>query len=277
MEHSEGTFQGAGGLELYYQCWRPGGEAKAAVAIVHGVREHSSRYSGVADNLTARGYVVYGFDHRGHGRSPGQRGHINAWEEYRGDAEAFLAMIGQQESNLPVFLLGHSMGALISLDYLLFHPAGLRGAIISGAPLRPIGAAKPYQIVVARFLSRVRPRFSMTSAFGGAAVSRDPEVVRAYDTDPLVFNKTSVRWGMEFLATIDRVESRAAEVKIPILMIHGGADSIVSADGSRSFFEKISSANKELKVYPGSYHEPHNDLDRGQVVSDIGQWLDRHV
>ncbi|MGD0765540.1 MAG: lysophospholipase [Dehalococcoidia bacterium] len=277
MEHSDGTFQGAGSLELYYQCWRPSSGAKAVVATVHGVREHSGRYAGVADHLTAHGYVVYGFDQRGHGRSPGQRGHIDAWGEYRGDTEAFLAMIGQQESNLPVFLLGHSMGALVSLDYLLFYPEGLRGAIISGAPLQPIGAAKPYLIAVARFLSRVRPRLLMTSPFGGAAVSRDPEVARAYDTDPLVFNKTSVRWGMEFLATIKRVESRAAEVKIPILMIHGGADSIVSPDGSRTFFEKISSSDKELKVYPGSYHEAHNDLDREQVLTDMEQWLDRHV
>ena len=277
MERSEGTFRGAGGIELYYQCWRPSGEAKAVVAIVHGVREYGGRYAPVADYLTAHGYAVYAFDQRGHGRSPGQRGHINAWEEYRGDAEAFLAMIGQQEPNLPVFLMGHSMGALVALDYLLAHPEGLRGAIISGAPLQPIGAPKPYQIVVARFLSRVRPRSSITSAFDGSAVSRDPEVVRAYDTDPLVFNKTSVRWGMEFLATIERVKPRATEVKIPILMIHGGADPIVSVDGSRNFFEKLGSPDKELKIYPGSYHEPHNDLDREQVVSDIGQWLDRHV
>jgi alpha-beta hydrolase superfamily lysophospholipase len=277
MEHSEGTFRGMDGLDLYYQCWRPDGKAKAVLAIVHGVREHSGRYTNVVDYLTARGYVVYALDQRGHGRSPGQRGHINAWEEYRGDAKAFLAMIGQQEPDLPVFLLGHSMGALIALDYLLAHPEGLRGAIISGAPLQPIGAAKPYQIVVARFLSRIRPRLSMTSPFSGAAVSRDPEVVRAYDTDPLVFNKTSVRWGMEFLATIERVESRAAEVKIPILMIHGGADPIVSADGSRNLFEKLGSPDKELKIYPGSYHEPHNDLDREQVLTDMERWLDRHL
>ena len=277
MKRSEGTFRGMDGLELYYQCWRPDGDAKAVLAIVHGVREYSGRYSGVADYLTARGYVVYAFDQRGHGRSPGQRGHINAWEEYRGDAEAFLAMIGQQEPNLPVFLMGHSMGALVALDYLLAHPEGLRGAIISGAVLQPIGVPKPYQLVVARFLSRIRPRLSTTSAFSGAAVSRDPEVVRAYDTDPLVFNKTSVRWGMEFLATIERVKPRSAEVTIPILMIHGGADPIVSADGSRDFFEKLGSPDKELKIYPGSYHEAHNDLDREQVVSDIGQWLDRHV
>jgi alpha-beta hydrolase superfamily lysophospholipase len=277
MDQSEGTFQGMNGLELYYQCRRPDGEAKAVVAIIHGFREHSGRYAGVVDRLTDHGYIVYGFDHRGHGRSPGQRGHINAWEEYRGDTAAFLALIHREAPDLPLFLLGHSMGALIALDLLLFHPEGLRGAIISGAPLEPIDTTKPVQLVIARVLSRIRPTLSMTAKFGGEAVSRDPTVVRAYDTDPLVHNQSSVRWGMEFLATIDRVKSRAAEVKLPILMLHGGDDPIVSPNGSRRFFEQISSPDKELKVYPERFHEPHNDIGREQVLSDMQQWLDRHL
>ncbi len=277
MGHSEGTFRGMDGLDLYYQCWRPDGKAKAVLAIVHGVREHSGRYTDVADYLTARGYVVYGLDQRGHGRSPGQRGHINAWEEYRGDAKAFLAMIGQQEPDLPVFLLGHSMGALVALDYLLSHPEGLRGAITSGAPLEPVGSMKPYRVALVRLLSRIRPRFSSASGVDASAISRDPAVVRAYESDPLVHDKVSARWATEFFSTIERVKPRAAEVKIPILMIHGGADRIVSANGSRTFFEKIGSSDKELKVYPGSYHEPHNDIDREQVLTDMERWLDRHL
>ena len=273
---SEGAFSGARGLELYYQRWKPDHQAKAVVALVHGFREHSGRYVPMAEHLTSHGYAVYCFDHRGHGRSPGQRGHIDAWAEYRGDTEAFLALIRREAPDLPLFLLGHSMGALIALDFLLFHPEGLRGAVISGAPLEPIDATKPVQLFVARVLSRIRPRLSMTSKFGGEAVSRDPEVVRAYDTDPLVHNQSSVRWGMEFLATIDRVKARAAEVKLPILMLHGGSDPIVSPDGSRRFFEQIGSADKELKVYPERLHEPHNDIGREQVLSDIASWLDGH-
>ncbi len=274
---SEGTFKGAGGIDLYRQCWKPDGTAKCAVAIIHGVREHSGRYAPMADDLTPHGYAVYCFDHRGHGRSPGQRGHINAWHEYRDDTDAFVAQVRQDAPDLPLFLFGHSMGALIELDYLLFHPDAFRGAIISGAPLEPVDATKPIQLAIARVLSRVRPTLSTTWKFGGAGVSRDPAVVRAYDTDPLVHNPSSLRWGMEFLATIDRVKSRAAEIKLPVLLLHGGDDRIVSPNGSRHLFDQISSTDKELKIYPDRFHEAHNDIGREEVLADIVRWLDAHL
>ena len=277
MEHREGIFQGVGGLDLYYQCWGPGGERRAVLAIVHGFGEHSGRYMNIVNHLTLRSYVVYGFDQRGHGRSPGQRGHINAWEEYRGDIKSFLNLIGEQELNLPVFLLGHSMGALVALDYLIRQPAGLRGAIISGAPIEPTGAAKPFLVALARLLSRIWPHFSLPLGLDTSALSRDPAVVKAYEADPLVHGMTTVRWGTETLATIEWVKAHVAEVKIPILLIHGGADRLNSPNGSRSFFEKVAFSDKELKVYPGNFHEPHNDLDHQQVVNDIEQWLERHL
>lgn len=277
MERREGIFRGMDGLELYYQGWRPNGQARAVLAVVHGVGEHSGRYMNIVNRLTGRGYVVYGFDQRGHGRSPGQRGHINSWGEYRGDLNAFLNVIGEHEPNLPLFLLGHSMGALVALDYLLCHPVALRGAIVSGAPIEPAGVAKPYLVVLARFLSRVWPRFSLRLRLDTPALSRDPAVVKAYETDPLVHGLATSRWGTESLATIKRVKAQAAEVNVPILFIHGGADRLNSPNGSRSFFEKVNVSDKELKVYPGSYHEPHNDIDYEQVTNDIEKWLERHL
>jgi len=277
MEHREGIFQGVGGLDLYCQCWGPGDERRAVLAIVHGFGEHSGRYMNIVNHLTMRSYVVYGFDQRGHGRSPGQRGHINAWEEYRGDIKSFLNLIGEQELNLPVFLLGHSMGALVALDYLIRQPAGLRGAIISGAPIEPTGAAKPFLVALARLLSRIWPHFSLPLGLDTSALSHDPAVVKAYEADPLVHGMTTVRWGTETLATIEWVKAHAADVKIPILLIHGGADRLNSPNGSRSFFEKVEFSDKELKVYPGNFHEPHNDLDHQQVVNDIEEWLERHL
>jgi alpha-beta hydrolase superfamily lysophospholipase len=277
MDHSEGIFRGMDGLELSYQRWRRNGQPRGVLAIVHGFGEHSGRYMNIVNRLTGRGYVVYGFDQRGHGRSPGQRGHINCWEEYRGDLKAFLNMIGKQEPNLPLFLLGHSMGALVALDYLLCHPAALRGAIISGAPLEPAGVAKPYLVILARFLSRLWPRFSLPLKLDPSALSRDPAVVKAYETDRLVHGVATSRWGMESLATIERVKAQAAEVKVPMLLIHGGADRLNSPNGSRGFFENVNLCDKELKVYPGTYHEPHNDMDCEQVAKDIEQWLERHL
>ena len=276
MEHREGTFQGAGGIELYCQSWRGGEETRAILAIVHGFGEHSGRYANVVNHLTPQGYAVYGFDLRGHGRSPGQRGHINSWDEYREDARAFLQMASQREPNQPVFMLGHSMGALIALDFLLHDPAGLRGAIISGAPLEPVGVAKPILVILARVLSRVWPRFSLPLGLDPKGISRDTEVVKAYQADPMVHGKTTVRWGTEILQTIEWVKAHAAAVSIPIILIHGGSDPLNSPDGTRNFFQKVTFPDKEMKIYPESYHEAHNDLDYGLVIKDMVQWLEGH-
>ena len=277
MERMEGTFPGTGGLGLYYQRWRGPSAGRAILTIVHGFGEHSGRYGNVIAEATARGMTVYGFDHRGHGRSPGQRGHIDRWEDYRGDVKAFLGMVGKNMPNQPIFLFGHSMGALIALDYLLRYPEGLRGAIISGAPFEPVGVAKPYLVTLARILSRIWPKFSLSLGLDPTRLSRDREVVKAYEADPLVHGVASVRWGTETLKPIAWVKGRAGEVRIPILLIHGGADRINAPDGSRSFFEKVSLPDRELKIYPGSFHEPHNDLDYRQVVKDVFHWLERHL
>ena len=277
MEHREGVFQGIGGLELYWQSWRPENAPRAILAIVHGFGEHSGRYMNVVGQFILQGYAVYGFDHRGHGRSPGQRGHINSWGEYRGDVKNFLRLISDQVPDRPVFMWGHSMGALIALEFFLHDPAGLRGAIISGAPLDPVGVAKPLLVLIARILSRVWPRFSLPLGLDTKALSRDSEVVKAYESDLLIHGKTTVRWGTEILQTIEWVKAHAAEVRIPIMLIHGGADPLNSPNGIQTFFDKITLVDKALKIYPGSYHEVHNDLDQNVVMKDVTQWLERHI
>ena len=277
MEHREGTFQGIGNLDLYWQSWRPEITPRATLAIIHGFGEHSGRYANVVSHFIPKGYAIYGFDLRGHGRSPGQRGHIHSWDEYRKDVKSFLHLVIKHEPNLPVFLWGHSMGALIALDYLLHDPVGIRGAIISGAPLDPVGVARPLLVLIARILSWVWPRFSLSLGLDPKALSRNTEVVKAYEADPLVHGKTTARWGTQILQTIEGVKAHAAEVRNPLILIHGGSDSLNSPNGSQRFFEKITLADKELKVYPGSYHEVHNDLDCTKVMEDISPWLERHI
>jgi alpha-beta hydrolase superfamily lysophospholipase len=163
------------------------------------------------------------------------------------------------------------------LDYLLRDPGGLRGAIISGAPLEPVGVAKPALLLIARVLSRIWQRFSLPLELDAKALSRDLEVVKAFEFDPLVQGKTSVRWGTEILRTIDWVKSNAAEVRIPILLIHGGADPLNSSEGVRRFFEKITFTDKEMRISPESYHEVHNDLDQAVVMKNVTQWLERRI
>ncbi len=284
MEHREGSFEGSGGLELYSQCWRPGGRPKAALAIVHGMGEHSGRYGNVTAALVPRGYAVHGFDLRGCGRSPGQRGHIDSWSQFRDDAGAFVRAVGEQECiacpppgepGVPLFLMGHSMGGLIVLDYVLRRPEDLAGTLISGPGLEPIGVAKPWMVLVAKLLTRVWPSFAIDVGLEVAAVSRDPAVVEAYAEDPLCHSQGSVRWGTESLAAIEWIKAHAGDLRIPVLMTHGGDDRLVSAAGTSAFFDAVTFPDKELRVYPGGYHEPHNDVDHGQVLEDYGDWLDR--
>lgn len=272
-EHREGRILGRGDVELFVQTWSPTGAIRGVVAIVHGIGEHSGRYDYLVQRLVERGFAVSALDNRGHGRSAGTHGHVDSWDDYREDVHSFIHYVSARFLRLPLFLYGHSLGALIVTDYVLFHADGLNGLIVSGHPLRPAAVAKPMLIFLARLLSRYRPLTSFDLGLDDNMISRDPDVVKAYREDPLVHRRVTARWGTESLAAVDRVRARAAEIRMPLLILHGGADKINSADGSRELFEKASSSDKELIIYPGGFHEPHNDLDRERVASDVIEWI----
>lgn len=277
MKHSIGTFTGAGQVALYYQRWQDAQEPPCAVlAIVHGFGEHSGRYSTVVERLTARGYVVYGFDHRGHGRSPGQRGHIDAWAEFRQDVAAYLRLIAREEPAMPLFLMGHSLGGLIVLEYALRHPEGLCGVIASGPALGQPGLS-PALLMLSRLLSRVWPRFSMDTKLDAATLSRDPAALQAHRDDTLVHSRGSARLGTEVSAAAAWTQAHAGDLRVPLLIVHGGADRLVPPEQSRLFFDHVALADKERYEYAGVYHEPHNDIDAARVLADIERWLERHL
>ncbi len=276
MEHTEGTFKGYGGIELYYQRWRPGGAPRAILAIVHGVGEHSGRYMNVVNCLVPDGFTIYGFDLRGHGRSPGQRGYINRFAEFREDVRAYLQFVAQQEAGRPVFLYGHSLGGLIVLDYVEHYPEGLKGVIASGPAIGKLGIS-PFLFAIARVLSVVAPRFSLKTGLDDEGLSRDAKVVQAYISDPLVHDLGTARLGTEVPAAAAYVNAHAADIRLPLLIVHGGADRLSLPEGSRAFFDKVSFADKQRIEYPGGYHEPHNDLDSQKAIADIEKWIEAHI
>jgi alpha-beta hydrolase superfamily lysophospholipase len=277
MQHAEGRFVGAGGLELYWQCWRPGSEPalvpRAVVALVHGVGEHSGRYMNLVRPLVDDGYAVYGYDQRGHGRSPGPRVYVDRWADYREDLGAFLDMVARQAPGSPIVVYGHSMGSLVVLDYLLEHPKGLTGAIVSGVALQPAGVGRPYQVIMARVLSRVTPRLTVDLGIDAGSLTRDPQALEAARADPMLTSRATVRWGAESLATVRRVNEGMANIDLPLLVLHGGADPLNHPGGARALFETVSSPDKTLRIYPSVHHEPHNDLGHEQVASDVKEWL----
>ncbi len=272
---AEGTFPARGGLRLHYRSWRPE-RPRAVLVIVHGMAEHSGRYFNVVDHFAPRGFAVYAFDLRGHGLSPGQRGYVDSWRDYRDDLGAFLAWVERREPGLPRFLLGHSMGGVIALDYALEHPEGLRGVIASAPALGRIALPRPLRWL-AYALNRLRPRFSVRLPLSPDAVTRDPEMMRSIDADPLIHDRGSARLGVELLRAARRVEAGAPRLRVPLLLVHGSADRLVAPEGGRRFVARVRHPDKTLLEYPGGYHELFNDLIRERVLGDVERWIERHL
>ncbi|MCJ7708893.1 MAG: alpha/beta hydrolase [Anaerolineales bacterium] len=276
MQHTEGSFRGVDGLDLYYQAWRPEAAPRAVLAVTHGFGEHSGRYMNVVDHFVPRGYAAYGFDLRGHGRSPGKRGFIRAWSDYRGDTAAFLKMVAEKEPRRPLFLYGHSLGGLIVLDYVLHTPEGLKGVIASGPSLGAPGIS-PFLLALSRILSVILPSFAMDTKLDATTISRDPLVVKAYKEDPLVHSMGTARLGGEMNATVQWTQAHAQDIRLPLLIVQGAEDRLAPAPDSRRFFDHVTYADKERIEYPGGFHEPHNDIEHPKVMADIERWVERHL
>lgn len=272
MQHQESTFNGSGDLALYYQLWQPDDPARGVLVIIHGHGEHSGRYKNVVDHLVPLGFAVYALDHRGHGRSPGQRGYVDSMADFLGDVQAFVQLAAAENPGLPLFIMGHSLGGLITLDYVLHDPAGLRGVIVSAPAVGSIGVS-PLLLLASRFLSRVWPRFSLPTGLDANGISRDPQEVQAYQNDPLIHGLGTPRLATEVMDTAVYCQENAHNLQLPLLMIHGTADSITSPADSRRFFDNAASPDKTYLSYEGGYHESHNDIHYQQVVDDIAAWL----
>jgi alpha-beta hydrolase superfamily lysophospholipase len=276
MQHGEGTFQGWGGLDLYYQRWLPKQPVQAIVGIVHGLGGHSGLFKNVVQCLVPQGYGIYGLDLRGHGRSPGQRGYISRWQEFREDVNHFLQLIQSHHPGVPCFLWGHSLGGVIALDYALHHGEKLQGVIVTAPALGPVGIPR-LRMAIGRLLSWSWPRFSLTTGLSGIPGSRDPNVVEAMAQDPLRHLRGTARLATEFLSAKTWVQTHAANLQIPLLVLHGGADQVALPEGSRMFFEQLTYPDKERYEYDGGYHEIHDDINRQEVFADLSYWLDRHL
>ena len=272
MQHQESTFKGSEGLALYYQAWLPDTPAIGVLVIVHGHGEHSGRYPHVVDHLVPQGFAVYALDHRGHGRSPGQRGYVNSMADFRGDVAALVQLAAAAQPNLPLFVMGHSLGGLIILDYVLHQPEGLRGVIVSAPAVGSVGVS-PILLQVSRVLSRVWPTFSLETGLDVKGISRDPQEVQAYQNDPLVHGKGTARLATEVMDTAVYCQENAHTLQLLLLMIHGAADIITSPADSRRFFDNVSGSDKTYIAYDGGFDESHNDIHYQQVVADISAWL----
>ena len=277
MNHQEGFFEGVRGTRIYHQCWLPVSEPKAVLMIVHGLGEHSGRYLNLVNHFVPMGFAVYGMDHPGHGKSEGTRKYVDRFEDFIDNVKAYFDRIQGWQAGKPVYLVGHSMGGLIGAVYLLDHQAGLKGAILSGPSVKIPGNISPLTVFIGKMLVALMPRLGLIKT-APEGVSRDPAVVKAYIDDALVYKgKTTARLAAEMLKAMQRVSSEAGKITLPILILQGGADWIVDPAGARMLYELVSSADKEIKVYDGLYHEVYNEPEHPQVLRDVELWIAAHM
>jgi alpha-beta hydrolase superfamily lysophospholipase len=273
-QYRDGTFAGANGPELYYQSWLPLNRRHEAVLVnLHGLGDHSGLYPTIASHFPPRGIAVYAYDMRGNGRSPGQRAYVRAWEEYRGDLHAFLCRVREWEPDLPIFVLGHSLGGLVVLEYALHHPTGMSGVIAAAPPLGEVGVP-PILMTLGRIMSRVWPSFSLEVGMDLSGLARDPAVVNTVLADPLFHRRGTARLSTEVTAAIERVQNQAASFSLPLLILHGSADRMVPPDGSRLFFSKVKYPDREFREYPGAYHGLFADIGYHEVLADLERWIE---
>ncbi|MBT9316715.1 alpha/beta fold hydrolase [Leptothoe spongobia] len=288
VQHQDGMFTAADGLSLYYQSWLPTSTVKATIILVHGLGGHSGLFQNVVKALIPEGYALYGYDLRGHGRSPGQRGYINRWADYRHDLAYFAAMVQKQHPTVPCVLLSHSLGGIIALDYVLhggFHNVELNASepsqpaypAIAGivAASLPLGthARTDLRLKIGRALSLGWPRFSLSLGLKHILPSRDRSVVLAYAHDALRHQKGTARLATEFLKTVQSLYAEQSHLTLPILMLHGTADQVADHAVSHKFFENLPLGQKKFIGYSGAYHELYNESNQAEIMTDVNAWL----
>jgi acylglycerol lipase len=276
-EHHEGTLRAVDGTALYWQSWRVDGPPKALLFIVHGLKDHSARYSAVAAELNARGVTVSALDLRGHGRSEGRRAWVRRFDEYLDDLDLVLRAAQQECPSTPVFLLGHSMGGAIVTRFAIERRPAVTGIVLSAPALQPSATVSRAAIGFTKFLSAIAPGAAVFRT-ANADFSRDPAVVAAMDQDPLIYQKPApARTAAELLRAMDRVRATSPQLTIPFLVLHGTADRLTDPAGSQTLRDRAASPDKTLQLYPGLYHDLLHEPERAQILADLTGWIEARI
>jgi len=277
MTCHEAWLEAADGVRLWRRSWLPEGDPAALVVFVHGFTEHSGRYDHVAEALCRRGYAFQAIDLRGHGRSQGYRAWVRSFDVYVDDVARLLAAACQAHPGKRTFLVGHSLGGTIVTLLAVDRRPALAGLILSAPLLKMPNHLFRTLRYLAIFASRIVPRLRITS-LGARYISRDPQVVAAFEDDPLVFHgRFPVRTGAEILRALRRVRRRMEAVELPLLVFHGTGDMVTDPQGSRQLHARAGSADKTLRLYEGLYHDLLHEPERETVLDDLLDWLGARV
>jgi acylglycerol lipase len=272
---SEVRIDSAKGVKIFVRSWRPESKPRAVVVICHGVNSHSGQYLWVGEQFAAAGHAVYALDLRGRGKSDGERFYVENVEDYVSDVAGTVALAKARNPGLPVFLLGHSAGGVVSSVYVLENQAGLAGFICESFAFQV--PAPGFALAAIKGLSHIAPRLPVLK-LKNEDFSRDPKAVEALNNDPLTAHEVQPAITVAALVRADeRLREEFPHITLPVLIMHGTDDKATVCHGSQFFYETVGSKDKTLKLYEGHYHDLLNDLGKEKVMADINGWIDAHL
>jgi len=270
----EERIQGAGG-SLFIRSWRPDAAARGVVILVHGFNSHSGYYPWAAEQLRSGGLAVYALDLRGRGNSDGERYYVENISEYLDDVDTLVKLVKSREPGLPVFILGHSAGGVISSVYTLEHQNELAGLICESFAYKV--PAPDIALAILKGVSHIAPHAHVLR-LKIDDFSRDPKVVQAMKDDPFVGDEVQPSVTVAAMVRADeRLEKEFPLIHIPVFIIHGTEDKVTVPSGSQFFYDTAGSKDKTLTMYEGYAHDLLNDVGKEQVMKDIREWIDVRI
>ncbi|MCM5663021.1 alpha/beta hydrolase [Galbibacter mesophilus] len=271
MQHQGFDFYSSN-KRLFGQCWH-GEETKAVVLLVHGMGEHSGRYTGsIIPELVHAGYAVYSFDHFGHGHSEGKRGYCPSFKAVLNTIDDALELIEERFAKLPVFLYGHSLGGNVVINYTMQRASSIKGIVATSPFLRMAFDPPSWKMNVGKICYYLLPFITLPSGIEPKYISRDEREIEKYKDDPLVHDRISPNYTFPFIKWGEWALNNPKKLNTPTLLLHGTGDYITSHWASKAFAKQ--SDYITLKLYKGGYHELHNDLEREDVFETVISWLD---
>jgi len=278
MQEHEKDFKNSDNLKLFYYEWLPDNAIRGVVFVVHGIGEYSGRYRHVAEAFTSAGLATYAIDHRGHGKSDGDRIFFTDLQQFVDDLRQLFDMVKAQYPDKPLLMYGHSMGSLISLAFALQYQAELGGLVLTGTAITGDLDQPAILKGIVMLVSRIAPKLRLSPVLPPQVLSTDPFEVTKYANDPLVYHGM---WPTATSAALFKgtqsLRENVHQLTLPMLVMHGADDELTPSSGATYLDEHVQSTDKTVKILPGMRHELVNEVKRDEIIQEISDWLVAHL